>query len=229
MSSAHPGRAVKQRSYVKSQSMYEGMRQSSTTTTTTVPDKVYSADTSSILNGTRQQTHSSNGAFPGGQGDCNTELDVRRGRGAVENPSDEESVIHNMKKRLSDNLEHYSSVFQGIALPMLFRRSGRGRGKARSRSQSRSHSRSRDGDRNHNKRDNKNANRKQDAKNVEDEYVFVEHIELHHMDGFVFSSSREIGTGHHFQILQLNSPTWCDKCGDFIWGMYKQCLQCDSE
>ncbi|XP_076337794.1 ras association domain-containing protein 1-like isoform X2 [Tachypleus tridentatus] len=38
----------------------------------------------------------------------------------------------------------------------------------------------------------------------------------------------ERGVGHNFQAAQLKNPTWCDLCGDFIWGVYKskQCLRC---
>lgn len=35
--------------------------------------------------------------------------------------------------------------------------------------------------------------------------------------------------GHVFVSASLQSPTWCDRCGDFIWGVYKQCLICTSE
>ena len=34
--------------------------------------------------------------------------------------------------------------------------------------------------------------------------------------------------GHRFISANLSQPTWCDKCGDFIWGIYKQCLICTS-
>jgi len=34
--------------------------------------------------------------------------------------------------------------------------------------------------------------------------------------------------GHRFISANLIQPTWCDKCGDFIWGIYKQCLICTS-
>lgn len=37
------------------------------------------------------------------------------------------------------------------------------------------------------------------------------------------------GRGHEFAPCQLTNPTWCDKCGDFIWGLYKQCQRCNSE
>lgn len=32
--------------------------------------------------------------------------------------------------------------------------------------------------------------------------------------------------GHNFEIAQLTNPTFCDKCGDFIWGLYKQAVKC---
>ncbi|ESO82339.1 hypothetical protein LOTGIDRAFT_81505, partial [Lottia gigantea] len=34
------------------------------------------------------------------------------------------------------------------------------------------------------------------------------------------------GQGHNFVPCQLFNPTWCDNCGDFIWGLSKQCVKC---
>ncbi|KAK6321700.1 hypothetical protein J4Q44_G00086760 [Coregonus suidteri] len=34
------------------------------------------------------------------------------------------------------------------------------------------------------------------------------------------------GEGHDFQPCSHAQPTWCDLCGDFIWGLYKQSLRC---
>jgi len=48
-------------------------------------------------------------------------------------------------------------------------------------------------------------------------------LELAHLDSSPVSSH-----GHRFISANLNQPTWCDKCGDFIWGVYKQCLICTS-
>uniref|UniRef100_UPI003AAC147A ras association domain-containing protein 1 isoform X2 n=1 Tax=Centroberyx gerrardi TaxID=166262 RepID=UPI003AAC147A len=34
------------------------------------------------------------------------------------------------------------------------------------------------------------------------------------------------GEGHDFQPCSHTHLTWCDLCGDFIWGLYKQSLRC---
>ncbi|XP_067855058.1 ras association domain-containing protein 1-like isoform X3 [Heptranchias perlo] len=34
------------------------------------------------------------------------------------------------------------------------------------------------------------------------------------------------GEGHDFSPCTQTQPSWCDLCGDFIWGLYKQSLQC---
>lgn len=41
--------------------------------------------------------------------------------------------------------------------------------------------------------------------------------------------TEERGEGHNFQPCSHAQPTWCDLCGDFIWGLYKQSLRCTSE
>ncbi|KAK7916618.1 hypothetical protein WMY93_012379 [Mugilogobius chulae] len=42
--------------------------------------------------------------------------------------------------------------------------------------------------------------------------------------------SERTGLGHDFQPFRQTQPTWCDLCGDFIWGLYKQqslrCSKC---
>ena len=40
---------------------------------------------------------------------------------------------------------------------------------------------------------------------------------------------RHVGRGHAFLPCHLRNPTWCDCCGDFIWGLFKQCVRCKSE
>lgn len=57
-----------------------------------------------------------------------------------------------------------------------------------------------------------------------------EHIELSHFgEQLVLGPGERLGIGHNFLPVQLSGPTWCDKCGEFIWGLYKQCLQCTSK
>ncbi|XP_071018439.1 ras association domain-containing protein 1-like [Oncorhynchus clarkii lewisi] len=34
------------------------------------------------------------------------------------------------------------------------------------------------------------------------------------------------GWGHDFQPCSYTQITWCDLCGEFIWGLYKQSLSC---
>ncbi|XP_068171665.1 ras association domain-containing protein 1 [Antennarius striatus] len=36
----------------------------------------------------------------------------------------------------------------------------------------------------------------------------------------------EAGTGHDLRPLSHTHLTWCDLCGEFIWGLYKQSLRC---
>lgn len=38
--------------------------------------------------------------------------------------------------------------------------------------------------------------------------------------------TEELGEGHLFKPCPQNQPTWCDLCGEFIWGVYKRRLQC---
>ena len=52
--------------------------------------------------------------------------------------------------------------------------------------------------------------------------VHQEHIEM----ALLSQGELRLGIGHDFILKQLSNPTWCDKCGDFIWGVYKQCLKC---
>ncbi|XP_026162532.1 ras association domain-containing protein 1 [Mastacembelus armatus] len=36
----------------------------------------------------------------------------------------------------------------------------------------------------------------------------------------------EAGEGHDFQPYGHTHPTWCDLCGEFIWGLFKHSLRC---
>lgn len=63
-----------------------------------------------------------------------------------------------------------------------------------------------------------------------------EDIEMAHFENGIGDYGEYAGTllrapakGHDFQAQQLSHPTWCDECGDFIWGVYKQCLKCSSK
>ena len=61
-------------------------------------------------------------------------------------------------------------------------------------------------------------------------YEFVEKHELQAFENFISKSCVvQKSHGHTFVSINLSSPTWCDKCGDFIWGVYKQCLVCTSK
>ncbi|XP_030633307.1 ras association domain-containing protein 1-like [Chanos chanos] len=40
--------------------------------------------------------------------------------------------------------------------------------------------------------------------------------------------AEDTGEGHNFQPCSHAHPTWCDLCGDFIWGVYKQSLRCSN-
>lgn len=41
--------------------------------------------------------------------------------------------------------------------------------------------------------------------------------------------TEELGEGHVFRPCTHSQPTWCDLCGEFIWGVYKTRLQCIRE
>ncbi|XP_073418643.1 ras association domain-containing protein 1 isoform X1 [Dendrobates tinctorius] len=38
--------------------------------------------------------------------------------------------------------------------------------------------------------------------------------------------SGKVGKGHYFQPTSHSQYTWCDLCGDFIWGIYRKSLRC---
>ncbi|VDP04641.1 unnamed protein product [Soboliphyme baturini] len=54
-------------------------------------------------------------------------------------------------------------------------------------------------------------------------------LELQHfngIEGLIPTGKHEPAIGHVFRPFQLHQLTWCDKCGEFIWGVYKQALRC---
>ena len=57
-----------------------------------------------------------------------------------------------------------------------------------------------------------------------DTFDSVEKLELCDFDVLMNQPSR-----HSFIPINLKAPTWCDKCGDFIWGIYKHCVVCESK
>ena len=132
---------------------------------------------------------------------------------------DSHGAVLNMKKKLTHNIEHYSNLFQEITFPLLFRRSGRNQCAGTG-----SRNRHDSGRSNNNKSESCLLSEQSDT-----DYPAIENIELYQFDGFVFGSERESGHGHCFTPLQLKAPTWCDRCGEFIWGVYKQCLRCQSK
>ncbi|CDW53157.1 RA and C1 1 domain containing protein [Trichuris trichiura] len=42
------------------------------------------------------------------------------------------------------------------------------------------------------------------------------------------TGKRQLGEGHRFEPVRLTSLTWCDKCGEFIWGLFKQAFRCSN-
>ena len=73
--------------------------------------------------------------------------------------------------------------------------------------------------------------KKEDIATAESPQV-EEHIEMSQLmtgDDFQGTLKRAPAKGHDFAAQQLSNPTWCDECGDFIWGVYKQCLKCNSK
>lgn len=71
-------------------------------------------------------------------------------------------------------------------------------------------------------------------KRKEQSHESQEHIEMAHLDcvgdgEYHGTILRAPARGHDFRAQQLTNPTWCDACGNFIWGVYKQCLKCESK
>lgn len=47
--------------------------------------------------------------------------------------------------------------------------------------------------------------------------------------GTTRNSAQVLGRGHRFQPAGPATHTWCDLCGDFIWGVVRKGLQCACE
>ena len=91
---------------------------------------------------------------------------------AVEKSHDGD-VMSQVRCKISNNFQHYSNLFQGLALPVLFRHQRRG------------------------------SEREGDNEDTMSEFEFVETIELQDMEAFEFEGEREIGRGHNFVPVQL--------------------------
>lgn len=48
-------------------------------------------------------------------------------------------------------------------------------------------------------------------------------------EGTNVAETKRIGVGHTFLSCHLRNPTWCDLCGEFIWGLFKQSVRCKSK
>uniref|UniRef100_A0A914UWT7 Phorbol-ester/DAG-type domain-containing protein n=1 Tax=Plectus sambesii TaxID=2011161 RepID=A0A914UWT7_9BILA len=67
--------------------------------------------------------------------------------------------------------------------------------------------------------------------NLEPGRNYNDTLELQHfgpLDNLVTIGKHAPGQGHTFEQLHLVHPTWCDKCGDFIWGFLKQAVRCEN-
>ncbi|KAL1244340.1 Ras association domain-containing protein [Trichinella spiralis] len=55
-------------------------------------------------------------------------------------------------------------------------------------------------------------------------------LDLQHfgnVEGLIPTGKRNPGAGHAFVEVQLTHLTWCDKCGDFIWSLFRQAIRCE--
>lgn len=67
----------------------------------------------------------------------------------------------------------------------------------------------------------------------EEDYDFVDTMTFQEFDeeyGEQQYKEMELGEGHSFEPTRLfHVVTWCDKCGEIIWGFHKLCLRCSSK
>lgn len=61
-------------------------------------------------------------------------------------------------------------------------------------------------------------------------YEAYEQIELNSFPSIPEAGEGQTGEGHRFQVTGSLNPTWCDLCGELIWGLYdtgaSKCLHC---
>lgn len=134
------------------------------------------------------------------------------------------SLLQSVKKQIAMSMEHCNNVVQDIAAPLLSKK----RRISSSSKKLRSASASRIGDNGFDDGLCRHPIATDSTHSDDDDMDDAENIELSHLNGFAVRSKRESSKGHHFISVQLMAPSWCDKCGDFIWGVYKQCLKCKS-
>lgn len=65
----------------------------------------------------------------------------------------------------------------------------------------------------------------------DDDFDFIDTLSFQDFDDYEQEYKQsELGEGHSFVPTRLfHVVTWCDKCGDIIWGFHKQCLRCNSK
>ncbi|XP_071818281.1 ras association domain-containing protein 1-like [Apostichopus japonicus] len=64
----------------------------------------------------------------------------------------------------------------------------------------------------------------------DDDFDFIDTLSFQDFDDYEQEYKQsELGEGHSFVPTRLfHVVTWCDKCGDIIWGFHKQCLRCNN-
>lgn len=58
------------------------------------------------------------------------------------------------------------------------------------------------------------------TRRLQNDTMHFEHIELAQFSRVEFDPT-QTGIGHDFVATELQVPTWCDLCGEFIWGLYQ--------
>ncbi|VDM52351.1 unnamed protein product [Angiostrongylus costaricensis] len=65
---------------------------------------------------------------------------------------------------------------------------------------------------------------------LDSSHVWNDTLERQHFGPLkdLLTTSGQRADGHRFVSIALVHPTWCDKCGDFIWGLLKQAYKCQN-